>query len=111
MEENRSSYRKGVPILESKAILIFLTVKHRLFELSDPVSPAVHDRANLHVLNQFKIQLNFSAPISAPPSCYNMQNRQILKNKRAASQNGFCKAAPVTRTMNYHFVSCIRMTE
>ena len=49
--------------------------------------------------------------MSAPPLCYKMQNRQILKNKRAASQNGFCKAAPVTRTMNYHFVSCIRMTE
>ena len=76
--------------------MIFLTVKYRFFELSDPVPPAVHDRTNLHVLNQFEIQLKFSAPMSAPPSCYNMQNRQILKNKRAASQNGFCKAAPVT---------------
>ena len=58
MEENRSSYRKGVPVLKSKAIMIFLTVKYRFFELSDPVPPAVHDRANLHVLNQFESQLN-----------------------------------------------------
>ena len=67
MEENRSSYRKGVPVLKSKAILIFLTVKYRFFELSDPVPPAVHDRANLHVLNQFEIQFKFSAPMSVPP--------------------------------------------
>jgi hypothetical protein len=47
--------------------MIFLTVKYRFFELSDPVPPAVHDRANLHVLNQFEIQLKFSAPMSVPP--------------------------------------------
>jgi hypothetical protein len=47
--------------------LIFLTVKYRFLQLSDPVPLAIHDRTDLSVLNQLEIQFKFPAPMSVPP--------------------------------------------
>lgn len=50
-----SLYYKRVPVFKNEPVLIFLTIRYRFLQLSEPVPVSVYDRPDLPVLNQLEI--------------------------------------------------------